>query len=112
MLRRMSSHLQSRRLYIADLTRRQFEMEAGRVTMQPLAYRVVSKCLREALAGLPEPVAHAGFAELPPYLMPLLADVIEARHFDQHRKLLGSGSGTCRDEADSLIERIKRSGAG
>ena len=53
MLLGMSHPPESRRLYVADLARRQFEMESGRQAMQPLAYRVLSKRLREALAGLP-----------------------------------------------------------
>jgi hypothetical protein len=111
MLHRMSSHLEGRRLYIADLARRQYEMESGREAMQPLTYRVLSKCLREALAGLPESVARAGFSELPAHLMPLVAEVLETRHFDQHARLIGSKAAHWREQAESIVDRVKRSTA-
>jgi hypothetical protein len=107
----MSYHLEGRRLYIADLARRQYEMESGRAAMKPLTYRVLSKCLREALAGLSEPAARAGLAELPAHLMPLVADVLETRHFDQHACLLGSRAAHCREQAELIVDRIKRSAA-
>jgi hypothetical protein len=108
MLDAMSCRRQSRRLYIADLARRQYEMELGHVAMQPLAYRVLSKRLREALAGLPEPIGHAGFPELPAHLMPLLREMLERRHFDQHRCLLGAWAADSRRHADTLFDRLKR----
>lgn len=111
MLHGMSDHLEGRRLYIADLARRQHDMESGYVAMEPMTYRVMSKCLREALAGLPEPVARAGFSELPAHLMPLVADVLETRHFDQHACLMGSQSAHCREQAEIIVDRIKRSAA-
>ncbi|MBC7992592.1 MAG: hypothetical protein H7Z15_05045 [Rhizobacter sp.] len=107
----MSHPLESRRLYIADLARRQHEMESGRVAMKPLTYRVLSKCLREALAGLSEPAARAGFSELPAHLMPLVADVLETRHFDQHACLLGRRAAHCREQAEIIVDRVKRSAA-
>jgi hypothetical protein len=112
MLQRMSYRLENRRLYIADLARRQFEMETGRGPMQPLAYRVLSKRLREALAGLPEPTARTGFAELAPQLIPLVAETIETRHFNDHGCLFGAAAVHCRDEAEMLIDRLKRPSAG
>lgn len=111
MLHGMSYHRESRRLYIADLARRQYDMESGCVRMQPLTYRVLSKCLRVALAGLSEPAARAGFSELPAHLMPLVADLLETRHFDQHACLLGSGAAHCREQAEIIVDRIKRSAA-
>lgn len=112
MLHGMSRQLESRRLYVADLARRQFEMESGRGAMQPLAYRVLSKRLREALAGLPKPSASAGFPELPPHLLPLLEETLETRHFDDHGRLLGGCAARCRDQAESLLGRLRRVQAG
>lgn len=102
----MRDHLLSRRLYIADLARRQHAMETGRTAMQPLAYRVLSKRLREALAGLPEPAARAGFSELPAALLPLVAEMLETRHFDHHGKLFGLHAPGCRALADALFDRL------
>ena len=108
MLYGMSYQLESRRLYVADLARRLFEMESGQLAMQPLAYRVLSKRLREALAGWPEPSARAGFPELPAHLMPLVAETLETRHFDDYGCLFSVSAARCRDEADSLVGRIRR----
>jgi hypothetical protein len=108
MLRGMSHRLESRRLYVADLARRQLEMESGKVAMQPLAYRVLSKRLREALAGLPKPSAPAGFPELPPHLLPLVTETLETRHFDDYGCLFGVCAARCRDEAESLVGRVRR----
>ncbi len=108
MLSAMDHRLESRRLYIADLVRRQYEMESGRVAMQPLAYRVLSRRLRDALAGLPEPAARRGFSELPAPLLPGVAEMLETRHFDHHRRLHGPGAPNCRAVADAAIAKAKR----
>jgi hypothetical protein len=108
MLDRMNRQLDSRRLYVADLVRRQFEMESGRQPMQPLAYRVLSKRLRAALAGLPETSAPAGFPGLPPHLLPLIAETLETRHFDSYGCLFGVCAARCRDQAESLVGRARR----
>ena len=108
MLHGMSHQFKSRRLYVADLARRLFEMETGQRAMQPLAYRVLSKRLREALAGLPKASAPAGFPELPPHLFPLIAETLETRHFDEHGCLFSVCAARCRDEAESLVGRVRR----
>jgi len=111
MLHGMRHQLESRRLYVADLARRQFEMESGQLAMQPLAYRVLSKRLRQALAGLPNPSAPAAFPELPPHLVPLLAETLETRYFDDHGCLFGVRAARCRDQAESLVGRVRRAQA-
>ena len=103
----MSFRLQSRRLYIADLTRRQFEMECGRVAMQPLAYRVLSCRLREAIAALPDATLRAGFPELPPHLQPQLDELLATRHFDHHARLPGADAARWRMAADTLLARLR-----
>jgi len=108
MLHGMSHPLESRRLYVTDLARRLLEMESGHLAMQPLAYRVLSKRLREALAGLPKSSAPAGFSELPPHLLPLVAEVLETRHFDDYGCLFGVCAARCRDQAESLFGRVRR----
>ena len=108
MLHGMSRQLESRRLYIADLARRLFEMESGQLAMHPVAYRVLSKRLREALAGLPKPSSPAGFPELPLHLLRLVAETLETRHFDDYGCLFGVGAARCRDQAESLFGRVRR----
>ena len=104
----MGHHLRSRHLYIADLARRQHEMESGGSPMQPLAYRVLSKQLRLALAGLAEPAARLGFSELPAHLLPLVCEMLETRHFDHHGRLFGPRAADCRERADATMGRLKR----
>jgi hypothetical protein len=104
----MSYRLEGRRLYIADLAQRLHDMESGRVPMQPLPYRVLSKQLREALAGLPEPAARAGFAELPSSLLPTVAETLETRHFDHHGRLHDACAVHCRAVAESLFGRLRQ----
>lgn len=101
-----SFRLDSKRLYIADLARRQSAMEQGRVALQPLAYRVLSRRLREALAGLPEPALAEGFAELPPAVWRRVAEAAEVRHFDTHGLLHGERALACRGVADRLFARL------
>lgn len=101
-----SYRLDSKRLYIADLARRQNAMEQGRVALQPLAYRVLSRRLREALAGLPEPALADGFADLPPAVWRRVAEAAEVRHFDTHGLLHGEQADACRSIAEQLFARL------
>lgn len=107
MLQGMSRRFESRRLYVADLARRMHEMESGQRAMQPLAYRVLAKRLRQALAGLPRSSAPAGFLELPPHLLRLVAETLETRHFDDYGCLFGVCAARCRDQAESLVGRAR-----
>lgn len=104
----MTPKLTSKRLYIADLARRQSEMESGRLPMDALGYRVVAKRLREALAGFPEPTLYAGFAEMRSSLQPVLEEVLETRHFDHHGRLHGPLADACRAEANALLATLMR----
>jgi len=104
----MSDRLQSRRVYIADLAGRLHEMEVGNVAMQPLAYRLLSRRLRQAIDSLPESVARASSSELPAHLVPLVAEMLEACHFDCHGLLRGTRAARCRARAQDLIGRLAR----
>jgi hypothetical protein len=106
MLPGMRNRLASRRLYLAHLAGRQHQMESGQVPMQALSYRVLSKCLREALAGLPEQSALADMPELPAHLIPTVASMLETRHFDNHGELLGVWAAHSREEAAALLGRL------
>lgn len=107
MLAGMSHRPNTRRLYIADLARRQYEMESGQVPMRPLQYRVLSKRLRQALAGLPESLARSGFSELPAHLLPLVAEMLETRHFDHHGRLFGAWAAHCHERAAEIVGRLR-----
>lgn len=108
MLRCMSFRLVSRRLYIADLARRQQELEQGRVAMQPLAYRVLSRRLCAALADLPEPMVAAGFAELPPHLSRQVSETLSMCHFEHHGRLPGKQGAAAAAEAAELFRRLRK----
>ena len=108
----MSHDLASKRLYIADLARRQSEMESGRVPMDPRSYRVVAKRLREAVAGFPEPALYAGFAEMRSSLQPVLEEVLETRYFDHHGRLHGPLASVCRADANAVLAAMMRRDSG
>ena len=91
-----------RRSYVADLSRRLGEMESGPRPMQALRYRVLSRQLREALAGLPE-------AALGPDVdRTQVIEVLANRHFDSHGVLPGRGGQAWRAAATTLLDRMRR----
>lgn len=108
MLCGMDHHLDDRRLYIADLAGRLHAMETGEVPLEPLGYRVLAMRLRQALAGVAEPLLRAGFPELPAHLLPLVTETLDARHFENHGQLFGQGSTPSAVEARVLIRRLTR----
>lgn len=75
----------ARQLYIAHLAHRLEKMELGRTPLDPVAYRLWSRRLREALAGCPEPAVARGLA----VTLPGVAEALEQRHFDTHGRLPG-----------------------
>ncbi len=103
----MRQRLANRRLYIADLARRQSELENGRIPMDALAYRVLAKRMRSALAGLPAPRLMYGFAELEPHLQPLVYAALEQRHFDETGMLLGPQGRRSAELAEALLARLQ-----
>jgi len=107
----MTSRLAGRRLYIADLARRQAALENGQVPMNPVGYRVLAKRLRSALAGECALRLRLGFRELPPRLLPVLTEALEARHFDEHGVLYGTVAAEVQTQTKALLARLRRPGA-
>ena len=66
-------------LYVLDLAHRLQQMEAGREPLDPVAYRLFAKRLRQALAGCP-------LARLPDdhTQPPALAEALANRYFIEH----------------------------
>jgi hypothetical protein len=95
-----------RRLYIAHLTHRQAAMEDGRLAMDALSYRVLARQLRSALAGQALPQMRKGFVELPPELLPVFTEALEARHFDDHAKLFGPRAQHAKVMGEALMVRL------
>ena len=103
----MTSRLAGRRLYIADLARRQAALENGHVPMNPVGYRVLAKRLRSALAGESARRLRLGFPELPPRLLPVLTEALDARHFDEHGLLYGAVAAEVQAHAQALLARLR-----
>lgn len=66
-------------LYVIDVAQRLHRMESGQQRMDPVAYRLFARRLRQALAGCP-------LSELPPLTSqpPALREALEDRHFLEH----------------------------
>jgi hypothetical protein len=89
----------SRQLYIAHLAHRLDAMEHGRVRLDPVAYRLWSRRLREALAGCPEPVLARGLAVTHRSVL----EALEQRHFDTFGALPGVRGRAAAHVADRLF---------
>ena len=99
----MARDTAERWLYVADLSRQLADMESGPRPIQALRYRVLSRQLREALAGLPE-------AALGPDVdRAQVTEVLANRHFDTHGVLPGRGGQAWRAAATTLLDRMRGS---
>lgn len=103
----MTPRLAGRRLYIADLARRQAALENGEEPMNAVGYRVLAKRLRSALAGQAPTPLRRGFAELPQHLLPVLTEALEARHFDEYGLLYGPAADRARALTQALLVRLR-----
>ncbi len=103
----MTPELAGKRLYIVDLAQRQLAMESGRTAMHALTYRVVARQLRQAAAGLPEPMLRQMVVALGADRMALLDEMLQARHFDQHGWLRGTPAAPCRAVWLALWARLR-----
>ncbi len=77
--------LETKHLFIAHLAERLQAMERGHAPLQPRAYRLCARRLREAMAGYPESQLTARLAGSHPAVAELLAN----RSFDSHGVLQG-----------------------
>ncbi len=98
----MTSRIADRRLYITDLLHRLADMELGAVRMSPLTYRVLARRLTQAAAGFPEATLAGQFGPL----NPMVALVMENRHFEDHGQLRGARGPSCRKHARALFRRL------
>ena len=98
----MTSRLDDRRFYIADLAQRLADMESGRTSMNALVYRVFAKRLRQAAAGFPDASLAGKFG----LLNPLVRTMLENRHFDTHGVLRGSRAPRARAIAHDLFASL------
>jgi hypothetical protein len=92
----------SLQLYIAHLAHRLDAMDAGRARLDPVAYRLWSRRLREALAGCPEPMIVRGLA----VTHRSVCEALEQRHFDTFGVLPGARGRAAARVADRLFEGL------
>jgi hypothetical protein len=101
-MQRMTSRLSDKRLFIADLARRLARMESRRTPMHPLLYRLLSKRLRQATAGFGDVALAGRFGPL----NPVVAAVLEDRHFNSFGQLPGTGAVQACKLAKGLFTRL------
>lgn len=85
-------------------------MENGAEPMSPIGYRVLAKRLRAALAGHASDRLRQGFRELPPPLLPVLSEALDARHFDEHGMFPGAMAEAALVHAHALLTRLRQPG--
>ncbi len=93
--------LRSKRLFIEDLAKRLEAMERGETQINPVAYRLYARRLREATAGYPEALLRAQLGAAHHAVLHVLA----RRHFDTHGEFPGAEGAAVRREADRVLRR-------
>jgi hypothetical protein len=90
-------------LYIAHVASRLSAMEERRERMNPLAYRVLARRMRQAAAGLGDELlrSHVGPSSGP------LAELLENRHFNEFGRLPGPAAVSCAKLAADLLNRCR-----
>ena len=92
-----------KQLFIQHLAERLEQMECAAVPMHPIAYRLYARRLREALVN--HPGGRAGSALAQRYTA--VAEVLAARHFEQHGFLPGGDAFHARAIAELAIIRMR-----
>lgn len=95
---------ESRQLFIAHLAASIDAMETGRKALDPMAYRLFSRRLREAMAGCPAPQLAAG----PAGGYRCVVDALVARHFDEFGRLPHVGGRSAQLAANRLFSRLRK----
>ena len=103
-MERLSDRFWSKRLYIADLAGRLEAMETGALALDPVAYRLVARRLKAALAGIPQSLLAAQAARR----HSAVAEALEGRHFEDHGALAGAAGTRARQVAAPLLRRLGR----
>ena len=101
-MERLSDRFWSKRLYIADLAGRLEAMETGALALDPVAYRLVARRLKAALAGIPQSLLAPQVARR----HSAVAEALEGRHFEDHGALAGAAGTRARQVAAPLLRRL------
>lgn len=94
--------LEGKHLYIEHLAQGLEAMASGRQRLNPVAYRLFARRLREAMAGYPEAQLVAGLARRHAVVAETLAD----RHFDNHGRLPGPQGPALQRQAGEILARL------
>ncbi len=96
------SSTEIKQLFIQHLAERMEQMECKAVAMQPVAYRLYARRLREALAGYP-----SGRGSALGQRYTAVAEALASRHFDSHGWLPGSDAVHARAIAELALIRMR-----
>lgn len=97
------SSAEMKQLFIQHLAERLEQMETAAVPMQPIAYRLYARRLREALAGHPSGRAGTPLAQR----YTAVSEALASRHFDSHGWLPGSDAVHARAIAELAMIRMR-----
>ncbi len=104
-----SAPIRNKRLFIADLAGRLEAMERHEDPMNPVAYRLYARRLREATAGYPDALLRAQLGAAHRAVL----QVLEGRYFDEHGAFPGPQGPAARRAAHALLRRLRaRPGGG
>ena len=101
----MSNHSSTdiKHLFIQHLAERLEQMECAAVPMQPIAYRLYSRRLREAHAGAPGSGLRGPLAQR----YTAVSEALASRHFDSHGWLPGGNAVHARAIAELVLIRMR-----
>jgi hypothetical protein len=102
----MTRFPRSKLLFIAHLSERLADYESRACAIDPVAYRLWARRLREATAG----ASDAWLAQTLGQRHPQVVEATEMRYFDTHGQLgPGRRAGAARRQADGLLARLRTS---
>lgn len=91
-------------LFVEHLAETLEAMEAGRLSLHAVAYRLFARRLRYALAACPR----ARLAASPVGSMDAVSEAMANRYFDDHGRLPQTGGKAVQFIADRLFERLRK----
>ena len=97
------SSTEIKHLFIQHLAERLEQMECAAMPMQPIAYRLYARRLREALAGYPVARQRCPLAQR----YTAVSEALAARHFESHGWLPGGNAVHARAIADLALIRMR-----
>lgn len=90
-------------LFIQHLAERLEQMECAAVPMQPIAYRLYARRLREALAGYPAGRLSGQLARR----YAVVSEALASRHFESHGFLPGGNAAHARAIGELTLARMR-----